>query len=69
VLVAELRGHVGPIISVRSSPVDNWILTCSKDGLIKIWDEDKHVLMGETMSIKLSSETDSGSDGYFLQSW
>jgi WD40 repeat protein len=58
VLVAELNGHTGPVVSVRTSPSDNWLLTCAKDGCVKIWDEDKHVVVGETVSVRLSSQNE-----------
>jgi WD40 repeat protein len=36
-MVAELKGHSGPIMAINYHPIDRLVCTASKDGTVKIW--------------------------------
>ena len=49
-MVAELKGHTGPIMSINFHPIDRLICTASKDGTVKIWSLSSFSCVGTAAS-------------------
>ena len=63
-LIRTMTGHSGGILGVKISPDGNYVVSCSKDKTVKVWDASNgtclRTLVGHTANIKSVDISDDG---------